>query len=185
MDIGTRIKNLRKSKRLTIKELAEKSGVTGSMISQIEHNTCNPSLALLRKVAEAFEMPVWVLLYDESEGEHNLIRQSDRRMIAIGEDGQLKQAYLTPRRKQFNGQDHQLEIIYDEWAPGVEGGFIQHKGEEAVFILSGQLDAIIVDKVYTLTDGDCLFYLANVPHNLKNSGHTTVKFLTIVTPPEF
>lgn len=71
-------------------------------------------------------------------------------MIAIGEGGLLKQAYLTPRLKQFNGRDHQLEIIYDEWAPGVEGGFMQHKGEEAVFILSGLLEATIEEESYQL-----------------------------------
>lgn len=185
MDIGNRIRTLRKAKKMTIRDLAEQIDVTSSMISQVERNICNPSLSLLRKVADVFGMPVWVLLHFEDGQEHNLIRKKDRKMIAIGENGRLKQAYLTPRRKQFNGKDHQLEIIYDEWEPGTEGGFFQHAGEEAVFILSGELEAVVEEDSYLLMEGDCLFYLAETPHNLRNSGDTTVRFLTIITPPEF
>ncbi len=185
MDIGNRVRNYRKNKNWTILDLSKKAGVTSSMISQIERNICSPSLSLLRKIAEAFEIPVWVLLYDDEMNEPSLIRKKDRKTIAIGDNGQLIQAYLTPRRNQFNGKDHQLEIIYDEWAPGLEGGFMQHKGEEAVFILHGQLEAVIGDNTYLLNEGDCIFYLPEVPHNLKNVGTETVQFLTIITPPEF
>lgn len=185
MDIGSRVRTFRKNKNLTIRDLSKKAGVTSSMISQIERNLCNPSLSLLRKIADTFEIPVWVLLYDDKSAHPSLIRKDERNIIAIGKDGGLKQAYLTPRLKQFNGQDHQLEIIFDEWAPGVEGGFMQHKGEEALYILSGQLEVTIEEESYLLDEGDCLFYLAEVPHNLQNAGQNVVKFLTIITPPEF
>ena len=184
MDIGERVRQLRKFQKLTIRDLADRVGVTSSMISQIERNTCNPSLSLLRKVAEALDTPIWMLLYDES-AEYNLIRKEKRNIIAIGEGGLLKQAYLTPHRKQFNGHDHQLEVIYDEWGPGVDGGFQQHYFEEEIFILSGQLEATIADKIHILNEGDCLFYLSETPHKLRTVGKTTVKFLTIITPPEF
>ena len=184
MDVGERVRQLRKSQKLTIRDLADRVGVTSSMISQIERDTCNPSLSLLRKVAEALDTPIWMLLYDES-AEYNLIRKNKRNMISIGEGGSLKQAYLTPHRKQFNGRDHQLEVIYDEWGPGVDVGFQQHKGEEAIFILSGQLEATVADDVHILNEGDCLFYLSETPHKLRNIGQTIVQFLTIITPPEF
>ena len=187
MDIGSRVRSIRKSKNLTIGDLAEKAGVTNSMISQIERNICNPSLLLLRKVAEALDMPVWVLLYEEEEDSNELFlfRKNQRKIIALGENNQQLQAYLTPQTKQIHGRDHQLEIIYDEWVPGVDGGFMKHHGEEAVFVLSGELEAIIADKSAVLQEGDCLFYFADSPHCLKNAGSKPVKFLTIITPPDF
>lgn len=186
MDIGAKIREIRKSKKISIRSMAEQAEVSASMISQIERNLCNPSLLLLRRIAEILDMPIWALLYDEEKSTASLIRKEDRQLINIDKEGRLKQAYLTPKlNTRIEENERELEIIYDEWEPGVSSGFMTHKGEEAVYVLSGKLEASIGSDVFALSEGDCLFYDPETPHQLGNNSETTVKFLTIITPATF
>jgi transcriptional regulator with XRE-family HTH domain len=67
MTIGQRIKKLRQEKRWTQKDLSEKSGINWTNITKYETDRLNPTAKVLKKFAEAFEIPADKLLYDEKE----------------------------------------------------------------------------------------------------------------------
>lgn len=188
MDVGKKIREMRQAKKISIRSMAEQTGVTASMISQVERNLCSPSLLLLRNISEVLGIPVWFLLYDSDKPHTALTRKDERKLINIDKEGRLKQAYLVPvpgRRIEEDDHESQLEVIYDDWESGAASGFISHKGEEAVFLLAGKLEVSVGDDVVILNEGDCITYFADTPHQLKSIGDENAQFLTIITPATF
>lgn len=77
MNLGSTIKTYRRNKKITLKELAEKVGITASFLSDIENGKKQPSVETLSKLAEAFEVPLYMLFKDTSNEETLEIRSED------------------------------------------------------------------------------------------------------------
>lgn len=183
MDLGARIRLVRTDKNISIKELAEAVSVSPSMISQIERNLCNPSLPLLKHIAQSLELPLWGLLYEE-ELSTRVIRKDNRKIITVSDNGKMQQAYLTPNRNLLKDKNQGLEIIHNEWKKESSSGFFNHAGEEAIYVLEGSIEITIGEESYILEQDDCIYYEASVPHNVHVLSDVA-KFLAIITPPSF
>lgn len=69
--IGDRVKKIRKEKKMSMSELAEKAGVAKSYLSSLERNLqTNPSIQFLEKITQVLDVPVDVLIHDEIEPEN-------------------------------------------------------------------------------------------------------------------
>ena len=60
-----------------------------------------------------------------------------------------------------------------------------HDGEELHFVIEGEIEYIVGDKTYKLTEGDSLWHKSNIPHGAGNTGSKKAKFITIGVPPTF
>jgi transcriptional regulator with XRE-family HTH domain len=83
---GQRIRDLRTSKGLTLKALASKINTSPSLISQLERGGVNPSLSLLKSIADALTIPLSTLLEDEenkAEAPSHLMNQKERRIFTV------------------------------------------------------------------------------------------------------
>ena len=78
-DLGLTIRRLRESRQLSLKEVAARSGLTQSFLSQVERNLTSPSVASLRKVAQAFGVPLTKLFQGPVRPENRVVRRAERR----------------------------------------------------------------------------------------------------------
>jgi transcriptional regulator with XRE-family HTH domain len=81
--IGKKIRSIRKSKNMTIVELAEKINVTSGYISQIERDLISPSLAVLKRLSQALEVPISVLFLEESSNDVVTIPRDERTKLKL------------------------------------------------------------------------------------------------------
>ena len=82
LNIGQKIQRYRNQRGLSLRGLAEKTGITASMISQIENNSVNPSINTLKTLAETLDFPLYVLFQEENDPEQELIvRKGEYRSI--------------------------------------------------------------------------------------------------------
>ena len=82
LNIGQKIQRYRNQRGLSLRSLAEKTGITASMISQIENNSVNPSINTLKTLAETLDFPLYVLFQEENDPEQELIvRKGEYRSI--------------------------------------------------------------------------------------------------------
>ena len=82
LNIGQKIQRYRNQRGLSLRGLAEKTGITASMISQIENNSVNPSINTLKTLAETLDFPLYVLFQEDSDPEQELIvRKGEYRSI--------------------------------------------------------------------------------------------------------
>lgn len=177
--LGEKIRRKRIEKNLSLKDLAEKIGLTASFLSQVERELAEPSITSLRKIAEALDVPIFFFLLDD-ENHSPVVKKSQRKVLRFPQS-HLTYELLSP------DLNRQMEILIARLDPGAAGGEEEstHPGEECILVLEGMMEIKVGEDTYHLEEGDSIYYFASIPHSLKNSGDSELVFLTAITPPRF
>ena len=180
-DLGLTIRRLRESRRLSLKEVAARSGLTQSFLSQVERNLTSPSVASLRKVAQAFGVPLTELFQGPVIPENRVVRRAERTQL-IHPSRQWRDYLLTPS---LTGK---LQVILSVIEPGGGSGeepYAHDSDEECVIILRGRLDFWVGSDRYLLEEGDSIVFESRIPHRNRNPGPEQAEVLWITTPPSY
>ena len=98
-NFGIKIQEYRNMKGISLRELASRTGVTASMLSQIENNNVNPSINTLRQIAEALDFPLYALFQENTSMEDELIVRKGNYHV-IGKEGEeVDYRLLTPNTR--------------------------------------------------------------------------------------
>lgn len=181
-NIGERIKKSRNEKGLSLRELAGKLNLSASFISQIEQGKASPSIENLKKIATSLDVKVSYLIEDEEEKQNvEIVRKNEAKGIE-SVDSNTKISLLTS-----SSIDKTMEPILYEIGPYGESGrdCYNHSGEEFIYIVEGNLDIYIDDVVYSLEEGDSLYFKSTHNHRFKNNTDKTTKAVWVVNPPTF
>jgi transcriptional regulator with XRE-family HTH domain len=167
--VGKRIREVRKEKHLTLKEVAAYANVTASLISQLERGKANPSLSVLNLIANCLKVSVASLLesHDDHDGRSPVLHKRNRKTLIT--QGNAKFQLLSQH------YDLNCEFILNEWAPGTSTGVenVYHEGVECGLLLQGQLTVELGKESYLLKSGDSITFLSTTPHKLSNRGRET------------
>ena len=180
-DLGLTIRRLRENRQLSLKEVAARSGLTQSFLSQVERNLTSPSVASLRKVAQAFGVPLTALFQGPTTPEDHVVRRKDRRQL-IHPRRQWRDYLLTPS---LTGK---LQVILSVIEPGGGSGdeaYAHDSDEECVVILRGRLEFWVGSDWYLLEEGDSIVFESRIPHRNSNPGPDQAEVLWITTPPSY
>lgn len=180
-DLGSTIRRLREDRNLSLKEVALRSDLTPSFLSQVERNITSPSVASLRKVALAFGVPLTALFQGPLMPENHVVRRKDRRQL-IHPRRQWRDYLLTPN---LTGK---LQVILSVIEPGGGSGdeaYAHDSDEECVIILRGQLEFWVGPDWYLLEEGDSIVFESRIPHRNSNPGPDQAEVLWITTPPSY
>ena len=186
--LGAQLRTLRKTRDLTLEQLAARSGVSAGLLSQMERGQGNPSFNTLVQVAHALSVPVASLFRSEATGSP-VVRRSERRRIDIhagdGPGGAVAEPTVTELLTP--GLAGALEVLMIEVPPGytTEATPFTHEGEEFGLILEGRHEIHLGDATYTLEAGDSITYSSRLPHWYRNPGEAPVRSLWVITPPTF
>jgi len=178
-DLGQKIRSRRQEQNMSIKQLAERTGLTSGFISQIERNQTEPSITSLRKLAEALDVAVFHFFIDEINN-NCVVRKNQRQKIRFS-DSHLAYELLSP------DLNRQMEMFYASLEPkaATSDEPMAHNGEEVILVLSGQMEISIGVDVYELEEGDAIYYFASIPHRIVNTGDVPLTFVSTITPPRF
>jgi len=178
-DLGTKIRTKRLELKMSIKELAQRTGLTSGFISQVERNQTEPSITSLRKLSQALDVAIFHFFIDEVN--HSKVVRKNARQKLEFPNSHLVYELLSP------DLNRQMEMFYANLEIGAAtcDEPLSHHGEEVVFVLSGTMQIQIGDESYTLHNGDSVYYIANIPHKIENIGDTNLEFVSTITPPRF
>jgi transcriptional regulator with XRE-family HTH domain len=180
-DLGMTIRRLRESRQLSLKEVAARSGLTQSFLSQVERNLTSPSVASLRKVALALGVPLAALFQGPMTPEDHVVRRNERRQL-VHPKRQWRDYLLTPN---LVGK---LQVILSVIEPGGGSGdepYTHDSDEECVVILRGRLEFWVGTDRYLLEEGDSIVFESRIPHRNRNPGPDQAEVLWITTPPSY
>jgi transcriptional regulator with XRE-family HTH domain len=178
--LGEKIRALRETRSRSLKQLAEATGLTQSFLSQVERDLTSPSVASLRKIAEALNTSVATFFAGGSPN-GRLVRK-DARPVLVHPKRRWRDSLLTPN---INGK---LQVIWSEIEPGGGSGdepYSHDSDEECVVILRGKLDFWVGDEHYALGEGDALTFESRLPHKNRNPGPGKTQVLWVMTPPSY
>ena len=183
--IGAQLKRERLLRGLRLKDVAEATGLSKSLISKIENNKASPSLSTLHRVAQALNTSVSAL-FAMDETLDKVVHRPHERPIAgkvqtmVEWDG-IEAEIMVPYE---NGR--LLEGFVFVMEPGGHsGGLLQHAGEECGYVLEGQLELTVGGRTYLLNPGDSFFFISDKSHAYRNPGKVTARVIWINTPPTF
>lgn len=181
--VGQIIRRRRRSRDMTLGQLAERAGCSESMVCKIEAMRANPSLTLLRRLASALGINVAVLFEDDRPAEV-VSRRGERPRLdndALRSGDGIILERLAPYTEGVALQAN-IHILLPG---GASDGLISHVGEEMGYLLEGLVDLIVDDRTYRLEPGDSFHFRSERPHGYRNAGDSVARILWVNTPPTF
>lgn len=163
MELGTRIRMIRKRMRLTQEVVASACGFTKGLLSKIENSRTMPAVSTLTRIAEALKVPVSSLL-DESPSAGTVKIPAS----ALSKD----QFIMTDRGYSFfafakQRPDKKIQPFMFEVEKGkVKPQALTHSGEEFIYILKGTVNYRVGDVTHILREGDSLYFDAEEEHEV-------------------
>lgn len=163
MNIGSKIREIRNKKNITIVQLCEGTGLSKGFISNVENNNTSPSINTLQTIADFLEIPLAYLLL-EKKHYMSVIRKNKRKTLITNENA-MKVEYL--------GEKSGLKMLKVELQTGSsigEGKSHSHEGIECHLVLQGRVIAKQGEDSEILEEGDSFSWHGCVPHVVKNIG---------------
>ena len=181
VDISKNISEYRKRKGLTIKELANLTGVTSSLLSQIEKGSANPSINTLKQISNALDIPLFNFFINDVPTESLVVRKDSRKKIIFAEDDSFTYELLTPNSK---GEiEFMLMKIPSKESSSKE--LFSHKGEEVAYVIKGSVCLYLMDTVIELNCGDSVKIPPHSNHKWENKSDFDCEVVFALTPPSF
>ncbi|MDA0999750.1 MAG: XRE family transcriptional regulator [bacterium] len=176
--IGEKVRQLRKSKGLSIQKLADLSGVSPAGVYKIETNGMVPTVTTLVKLARALERRVTYFMEEDTDlPEVSVIRKKERTMLASGQEGKTEVLTEKLRRGTFEGLYRTLE------SGARTRNVTAHAGEEhLVYCLKGELSIFRGEETFRLKEGDALHCQSNGHLHFENKGKSAAQFLLVHAP---
>jgi transcriptional regulator with XRE-family HTH domain len=178
VSVGARVRALREAMGLSQRDLAERSGVSAAMLSQVERGETSPTLAVAEKIAAGLELTLSQLLRLD-EGEHVAISRAGRRRRY--ERGGHRFEELTPP---LPGQ--RADVSQHTLAPGATTGgpgdppMHEPGSRETAVILEGTVALFVEGTRHDLSGGDSVTFDADLPHHFENESEEPTRFLAVI-----
>lgn len=176
------VKNARKRKGISLKKLSEMSGLSVSFLSNYENGKVNISVASLKKISAALDVPISQLLTDDTPDDVLLVRKKNRYSLPhhMTKHGMAYTDYLV------RGTSTAMHVTITRLPPHSDtGDCTTHAGEEYIYVLRGVGSVIINDNKYLLQEGDMIYYSSQIPHKVANDQDGELEYLQTNTPPTF
>lgn len=183
IDVGQKIRELRKSKKFSITDLSQESGLSTGLISQIERNMVVPSIKVMWKIANVLEVNIGYFFDEDDENieEKIVVRRNDRKSINTN-DSTKSYELLMPN---LNNKSIEFLLITLNKETKINKGLVSHKGEECGYIIEGTMKIILENKEYILEKGDSFYFDSKIPHVYENYGDEKCVLVCAMTPPSF
>ncbi|WP_017728854.1 helix-turn-helix domain-containing protein [Halalkalibacterium ligniniphilum] len=178
-EVSQRIRALRLERKLTLKEMSEKTGLSISFLSQVERAASSIAITSLKKIADAVDVPI-TSFFEDYSNENYLVKEEAQRPFRIEGSG----AIYTRLGGEFSGRA--IEPMLVTFPPGYpDEKKVSHPGEEFYYVLEGVLVFDVDGKEYIVKAGDSIHFPSHISHQLKNPLGTDAKVLCTVTPVIF
>jgi transcriptional regulator with XRE-family HTH domain len=179
LDLGARLRALRRSNRLTLRQLADRAAITESFLSQVERGVASPSIATVQRIAHALGLSIAELFTERPTS--SLVRRSERNRISYPGLRAVDE-FLT------SAPNGRLQVILSTIEPGGGTGeepYTHDSDEEVVIVLDGRLDVWVGAEHHVLHEGDALTLASRLPHRNTNRGDRPCRVLFCITPPSY
>lgn len=181
IDIGSKIRCLRKEQNMSIADLAKKTNLSSGIISQIERNIVAPSIVTFWKISNGLGVSVGSF-FDENESSNfsPVVKKNMRKSISVSNSNAFYEL-LSP------DLNRKIEFMYITIKEGEEssGDLVVHEGEECGLVIKGRLLVKTAENEYILEEGDSIYFNSTIPHRYINIGNDTCESVWAMTPPSF
>lgn len=181
-NIGAKIKELRRAKKLTLQDVANETGFSTALLSQIENNNVSPPIATLSKIAHFFDVKIGHFFAEnEEECRFEVVRGDERTVIprVVSQDGS-NHGYFYESLSIHKKNKKMDPFLLTLNAMVTNTDTYSHNGEELLFVMKGTAELLLDDQRIVLNEGDSVYFDANLKHRLLSSTCDEVKVMVVV-----
>jgi len=178
--LGPRIRELRQQRGMTLRHLADKSGLSTALLSKVENNAVSPTIPTLWRICEGLGVRVGYFFQEGGqESRDYVVTRKDKRPVVFREGS--KHGYLYESLA-FGKLDHAMEPFVVTVAPGERRGgkLFSHAGDELVYVLEGRVEFILGEFSFVLEEGDSAYFNSERPHRLQALDGKEARTLQVV-----
>src|SRR6185369_215895 len=182
LNIGQKIRKLRKERRFTLQYLSDLSGLSKPLLSQIENELVVPPIATLLKIAKGLKVGIHYFFEEEEDRQkYVLLRNSDIRSSRRRSGNDSPQNYLyhslAPRMKHKSMEPFLVEFEPGKWDDTL---LYRHDGEEFIYLLHGELEFHYGAEIMILKAGDSIYYDSSEAHGYISIGSEKAKAVAVL-----
>ncbi|WP_083837906.1 helix-turn-helix domain-containing protein [Acetobacterium woodii] len=178
--LGQTVLNYRQKKGMTIRQFADFSGISTSLISQIERGKANPSLSVLELIAKALNVPLYTLFINQIETESLISKKKDRQQVYRENNDHVVYDVLTPDFMKAHIELLMMDL--NAHANTTESHYSHRDKEEIAVVMKGEAYVELEGIEYFLEEGDVVRIPPNVKHRFLNKGEQANHILFVLTP---
>jgi transcriptional regulator with XRE-family HTH domain len=179
--IGARVKALRESSSLSLRDLAQRSGVSAPMLSQVERGETSPTLATAARIAAGLELRLSQFLRLDEDGAVTIVRAGERRRGGSARRGHSFEVMTSAQPGQ------RAELSRHTLAPAGATGAAEdppmHEpgSRETALVERGSVVLVCDGQRHELSEGDCVTFDADLPHHFENPTKQDAALLAVVS----
>jgi transcriptional regulator with XRE-family HTH domain len=179
--VGKRIRSLRLQRGFSIRQLAERCGLSHPFLSATEKGKTSPSVSSLKKILDVLGISLSEFFQEPPDvGSVAFYKANELTELADGEQ-------LSYRRVGANFNGAQMLVLHERYAPGATTGSepYNHEAQEGGIVIQGELTIHVDNITKVLGPGDAYYFDSRLPHCMENRGEEECIVVSAVTPPTF
>lgn len=181
--LGGVIRGAREKHAFTLQQVADRTKLSVSYLSQIERDLLHPSVSTLKRIAEALGIRAGKLMFPTARSPKaamvSVLRKGERKRLVFPKSS-IEYELLTPDLRR------RVSMLWLSAKPGAESGpTFTHEGEDGVVVLKGQLSVEVGGVWHDLKAGDSIYFSSALPHRWRNPGRVLAEAIWMSTPPSF
>lgn len=177
--LGNRLRELRRQQALSLRALAEKSGLSANTLSLIENGKTSPSVATLQQIAIALSIPITSFFEVKVNREPVIFSKQDQRSSSAFLHGRLEELGTG-----VGNEGLQPFVVSFDARTDSGPQPLTHEGSEFVYCLSGRVIYNVIGEEYTLEPGDSLLFSSKMPHTWFNPLEEVSKVIIVMATAE-
>ena len=177
VEVGRKLRKLRKARGLKLQDLAKGTGLSASFLSMVETGKSDITLARLQRIVQFYGITMGSLL-DGTPTDRVVTRAAEGGLLDSPTEG-VKTKLMVP------DLNRRIEAVLMTLEPGADyEGALSHEGEEVIFVVQGRLELVLDGQErYVLNEGDTAYYSSTRTHKFRNVHSDTSVLYGVVTPP--
>lgn len=178
--LGQTVLSYRKKNGMTIREFAHYSGISTSLISQIERGEANPSLSVLELIAKALNVPLYTLFINDIDTNSLISKKKDRKKVYRENNNHIVYDVLTPDFMRAHIELLMMDL--NAHTSTTESYYSHTDKEEIAVVMKGQAYVEMEGTEYFLDEGDVVRIPPNIRHRFLNKSNKQNHILFVLTP---
>jgi len=182
LQVGKRLRALRTTNRLSLRALADASGVTASALSQIENGKNSPSVSTLKKILAPLGATLGEFFAQGEEISEPSVVYPAQSLVNVATGSNLTYLALPGV-----SSGRTIQIMDERYEEGADTGpeLYSHAGEECGVCIEGRIELTVNGRSEVLEPGDAFYFPSTLPHRWRNVGKGSARMIAANTPPTF
>ncbi len=186
MHVAEKIKALRREKQMSLQQVAEKTGFSTALVSQIENHLISPPLGTLSRIARALGVEMGYFFGAVGEADFTIVRSHERRPVSrVASKQGVKYGY-SYESLAYEQKNRHMEpfLIHLEPATTKDRNAYSHEGEEFIFVLDGKMEVELGEHRDVLEPGDSIYFNSRIPHRVQCGEGSVTRILAVIYAPK-